>query len=85
MFRKRLRDREHRDIRPRGCGLTDSAGPRILPRMQAATSRSSAPPIGVPDMIRIAYVIDFIDHPMGGTERQLDILIRNLDRYQFRT
>jgi len=30
-------------------------------------------------------VIDFIDRRIGGTERQLDILIRNLDRYQFRT
>lgn len=34
-------------------------------------------------MIRIAYVIDSIDHPMGGTERQLDLLIRNLDRNRF--
>jgi L-malate glycosyltransferase len=34
-------------------------------------------------MIRIAYVIDFIDSPMGGTERQLELLIRNLDRDRF--
>lgn len=35
-------------------------------------------------MIRIAYVIDFIDRPMGGTERQLELLIRSLDRERYR-
>jgi hypothetical protein len=48
-------------------------------------SLSSAASIGRRSRIRIAYVIDFIDRWIGGTERQLDIPIRNLDRYQFRT
>jgi L-malate glycosyltransferase len=35
--------------------------------------------------IHIALVIDFIDHSMGGTERQLLLLAKSLDRKRFRT
>lgn len=49
----------------------------------AATCAAHKPATGRSRPIRVAFLIDRIDYEFGGTERQLVLLLRHLDRQRF--